>query len=505
MKNVDLKWLKNKLNLKQTIICFFILLICTSYTYSQSDNEIVGKKSGNKWGFVDAKGTPLTPFIFDDIHRANICEYQPKIWNAKKMRWFYKELAVVEKDGQFAVLNKKMEYIVPFNTYQWISPMSIGGLMIVKQNNKYGLLNHQLKISQNIEFDTISNAPVQFYEQEYPSFWAKKNDKYYIFDTLGNWSDHIEYDDIKLLQANFFLVRKDGKSWRIDRNGTKIIEDFVVVRDDENGFIARKDSLFGLINIYGGEVLPFEYEDIISEHLGNIFVKKYGKWGSVNKENKQLLPFKYDYISYACDGSGKDSGNYIVVQNDKFGKASINGTEIFPCLYDGITTWVEYVDYGHYVMVGNKMGLIDYNGNILMPALYEDFDYLFDLKCAIVFDKGKAGLFNITNNSIILPIEFDSLSIVTSDTAKSFKIVTYKDDVINLLDERGKIIQSKVSKAELKEKIDIDITFSRNSICTYQLLCMIHNRTFMPPPCLLKMLKNDKPVESIYYKMGANE
>ncbi len=344
---MSIKWSK----LKKYFVCFCILLFWINPTYSQSDNDIVGKKSGDKWAFLDTKGTPLTAFIFDDIHRANICTYQPKLCHAKKMRWFYKELAVVEKDSQFAVLNTNMEYVVPFNTYQWISPMSIGGLMIVKNNNKYGLLNYQLKIVQNIDFDTISNSPSRSHEQDYPSFWAKRNDKYYIFDTLGYWSDSTVYDDIKLLQANFFLVSKEGKSWRIDRNGTKIIEDFVVVRDDEKGFIARKDSLFGLINIYGVEVLPFEYEDITSERLGNIFVKKYGKWGSVNEGNQQLLPCKFDYISYAWDDSGKDSGNYIVVQNDKFGKVSITGTEIFPCLYDGITTWVEYVDYGHYVMI----------------------------------------------------------------------------------------------------------------------------------------------------------
>jgi hypothetical protein len=156
-------------------------------------------------------------------------------------------------------------------------------------------------------------------------------------------------------------------------------------------------------------------------------------------------------------------------------------------------------------MIGNKMGLIDYNGNVLMPALYEDFDYLFDLKCAVVFDKGKAGLFNIANNSTILPLELDSLNIIILDSAKSFLIVTYKDNVINLLDKRGKIIQSKISKSELKEKFDIDFPYSRNSICTYQLVCMKHNRSFIPPQCLRKMLQNDKPIESIYYNMGTNE
>lgn len=497
---MNIKWLK-------FIIYFYILLLRINPIYSQSDNDIIGKESRNKWAFFDKKGKPLTPFIFDAIHSANICSYQPNLWHGENLKWFYKGLSVVEKDNQFAVLNKKMEYVVPWETYQWISPISIGGLMIVKQNNKYGFLNHEFKIVQPIEFDTISNTTLQSHEQDYPSFWAKKNDKYYIFDTLGYWSDSTAYDDIKLLHANFYLVSKDGKSWRIDRNGTKIIENFVVVRDDENGFIARKDSLFGLINIYGNEVLPFEYEDIISEHLGNIFIKKSGKWGSVNKVNQQLLSCKFDYIAYAWDDSGKDSGNYIVVQNDRFGKVNITGREIFPCIYDGITTWVEYVDYGHYVMIDNKMGLIDYNGNVLMPTLYEDFDYLFDLKWAIIYDKNKAGLINVIDTSFILPIEFDFLNVIISGKAKSVRIITYKNGVINILNKSGKIIQSKVSKAQIKKLFDIDIDHSLNSLCSYKLLLMLHNRTYKPPSCLIEMLKYNsyKPVESIYYKMEKNE
>ena len=197
-------------------------------------------QKNKKWAFFDLKGEPLTPFIFDEMHPANVCSHQPGLWYGEKLIWFYKGLIVLEKDGQFAVLNKKMEYVVPWGTYQWISPMITGGIMIVKKENQYGLLNHQLELIQLAEFDTISNFQYRYFEQNPPSFWAKKNDKYYIFDSLGNWKDRIEYDNIKLLPGNFYLVTKNGKNWRVDRNGTKVIEDFTVVRGNECGFVAKK-------------------------------------------------------------------------------------------------------------------------------------------------------------------------------------------------------------------------------------------------------------------------
>jgi hypothetical protein len=488
-------------------------IIGENHTYQEikenfPHDHVLWIQKNKQWAFFDLKGKPLTPFIFDDMHPANICSYQPNLWYGEDLRWFYKGLVVVEKNSQFAVLNEKMEYVVPWKTYQWISPISIGGLMIVKQNDKYGLLNYLLELIQPVEFDIISNYPAEDHEQNFSSFWGKKNDKYYIFDTLGHWNDSIEYDNLKLLQANFYLVIKDGNQWRVGRNGTKVIENFTVVRaGDRRGSIARKDSLYGFVDLKGNTILPFEYEDILCEHLGNIFVKKNGKWGVMNDENQQLLPCKYDYIASAWDNS--DENNYIVVQNDKFGKVMETGDELFPCMYDGITTWVEYGADGHYVRIGDKMGLINYNGEIMIPIQYEKIEYIFKTNWAIVYDKSKMGLYNIKNGSFFLPLEYDYLFIDNwfgFEKNKPMQIITYKDSIVNILDEKGKIVRSKVPKTEIEKKFEINIDAYQYSPCSYELLMMVHNRTFRVPDCLLKILKEyNVSTESIYYKMGGEE
>jgi hypothetical protein len=359
-----------------------------------------------------------------------------------------------------------------------------------------------------IEFDTISNYPSKYYshEQNFPTFWAKRNFKYYLFDTLGNWLDSIEYDNIKVLHANFYLVTKDGKSWRIDRNGGRVIEDFTVIRDDEEYYIAKKGSGIGLVDLSGAIILPFKYEDINCEHLGNFFVKKNGKWGVVDEENHQLLPCKYDYIAYAWDNSDKNAENYIVVQNDKFGKVTETGAEIFPCLYDGITRWVEYGPKGHYVMLGDKMGLIDYNGKTLIPVKYEKVSYLFETDWATIYDKGKMGLYNIKNNSFLLPLAYDNIFVdhdwIGCDEHKPTRIITCRNGIVNVLDEKANIIQSGVSKTEIKKNFGIDIDAYRYSMCSFALSLMVHNRTYKFPDCLIETLKKyDIPVESVYYNM----
>lgn len=457
-----------------------------------------------KWAFFDLNGNPLTPFIFDEMHPTNMCNYQSRSWYCRDLRWFYKGLIVVQKGDQYGVLNEKMDFVVPWNTYQWISPLSQSGLMIVKQNNKFGLLNTQLIINQPIVFDTISYSPSRDHEQNYNSFWGKKNEKYYIFDSLGIWKDSIEYDNIKLLRANFYLVTKNGITWRLDRFGNKIIEDFNFIREDGWGFIAEQNSKYGYVSSNGEIIIPFDYEDIINESNGRIFVKKNGKWGIINKKNEQIMLCMYDYIAYAWDDRAKKGRNYIVVQNDKFGKVNEKGETIFPCIYDGITTWVENGPDGHYVMIGDKMGLIDYSGKIMIPIQYESVVSISGTMWVETYLNGKVGLCFINDGSVFLPIEYDSLFVVNNYRFNDdpIRIVTFKNNIINILDEKGRILKKNVSLKDLSSKYKIDINNYFPFPCTYELFMMIHNKTFKIPECMIEDLKkNNYSIESIFYKM----
>ena len=59
-------------------------IIDKNHTYQAiKDNfphdPILWIQKNGKWAFFDLKGNPLTPFIFDKIHPANICSYQPNL------------------------------------------------------------------------------------------------------------------------------------------------------------------------------------------------------------------------------------------------------------------------------------------------------------------------------------------------------------------------------------------------------------------------------------------
>ncbi len=246
------------------------------------------------------------------------------------------------------------------------------------------------------------------------------------------------------------------------------------------------------------------FEEVIYEHLGNIFVKENGKWGVLNREFQRLVECKYDYIAYAWDNDKSEkSHNYIVVQNDKFGKITETGKVIFPCQYDGITTWVEYGPDGHYVRISDKIGLISYDGKIIIPIKYDKVKYLYGTDWVMIYDKGKMGLYDLKAKEFFLPLEYDFLYVdytwLSIERNKPTRIITYKDGLVNVLDKTGKIIKPNISKTEVKKKFGVDINEYHYSPCSYELILMKQNRAYNPPDCLLKRIGQLNA--SIYYSM----
>jgi hypothetical protein len=161
-------------------------------------------------------------------------------------------------------------------------------------------------------------------------------------------------------------------------------------------------------------------------------------------------------------------------------------------------------------MLNGKMGLIDYKGNIQIPIQYEKVDHLFQTSWAIIYDKGKMGLYNKNNHSFVLPLEYDYIYVdrdwMGFDKHKPTRIITYRNGIINILNKKGNIIQSNVSKTEIKKNFRIDINAYQYSDCSYALSLMKHNSTYQIPDCLMDILKkHNAPATYVYYNMTQDQ
>lgn len=156
-------------------------------------------------------------------------------------------------------------------------------------------------------------------------------------------------------------------------------------------------------------------------------------------------------------------------------------------------------------MIGDKIGLIDYHGKIQVPIQYEKVNYVFETDWATIYDKGKTGLYNIRTKSFFIPLEYDYIFVdkaLFDDEQKPTRIITFKNGIVNILDGKGNILQSDVSKTEVEKNFKIDMNAYQPWNCYYVLYLMVHNKTFQVSDCLKVILKKrDIPIEALYYNM----
>ena len=140
-------------------------------------------------------------------------------------------------------------------------------------------------------------------------------------------------------------------------------------------------------------------------------IEQKGKWGVMNSKGNIIVPCIYSDISVLCGGFIRAIKDNLVGGLDKKGKI------IVPFIYGFID--MVGCGYGHVyfpqtvlmIKKDNKCGLVDTKtGRIIVPPLYEHIiDFSEKEKVAIVYSsqKDKYGLVNYQGN-VILPIEYDT-------------------------------------------------------------------------------------------------
>lgn len=162
-------------------------------------------------------------------------------------------------------------------------------------------------------------------------------------------------------------------------------------------FVNEK-GLIGFADQNGNEVIKCQYESAQAFNNGVAIVIKAGKSGMIDATGNMLLPLKYSQI--------QTWGNsmYLIQEGKKMGLTDNKGTIILPAEYSliskpncygkaligkgGKSTPItgEKKNY----MFGAKYGIIDANGNILIPANYKGlYEFSYDPKGLSPYKEGK--------------------------------------------------------------------------------------------------------------------
>lgn len=122
--------------------------------------------------------------------------------------------------------------------------------------------------------------------------------------------------DFKYEAMSYFLggqaiaKNKKNKWGLIDKNGVVLIAfkyNFLTRLNDEGVAIAQKGKGYGLIDVNENVLAPFQYEfeeqyaGILQLCEGYVWLKKVGKWGTINLNGETVIPFRYDILN-STDG-----------------------------------------------------------------------------------------------------------------------------------------------------------------------------------------------------------
>jgi len=215
-------------------------------------NNLLKVEKDDKWGFVDEKGkfviNPTFSFVSDFGNgKAMFC-------NSKTPYSSGSECGIIDEKGDIKVK--------PIYDYIWINDAG-KNIYIIKQEDKYGLINDKMELILEPVYDDISNE----YGQDANVFTVKKGDKYGFIDQNGKLFIDLKYDVAEDFTDGIAPVSLNGK-WGLINLKDETIVDFKYigwVEPFENG-IAKYHKC---TSQFGYRCSPEGYID----RQGNIFIE----------------------------------------------------------------------------------------------------------------------------------------------------------------------------------------------------------------------------------------
>lgn len=177
----------------------------------------------------------------------------------------------------------------------------------------------------------------------------------------------------------------------------------LIYANGEFGIVkSNKNELWGIKNEEKPKKTKYEYQSLHYLHLKNkayYLAKKDDKWGVIDNNNKEILPFHYSKFmrSSNCEC-------FILKHNDKWGILDYQFNELLPVEYDDF--WIK----GDKIMVkrNGKWGMIKKTGEKLIPIEYEDLVYAKNNSRYIAKKSNKYGVIN-DSFKLVLPTIYDEI------------------------------------------------------------------------------------------------
>lgn len=334
---------------------------------------------GDSYGFMDETGTPLFYLDCDSVSA------------------FQEELAFICVDGKYGYIDKAGEIVIE-PAYDMADYFE-DGFAEIRKDNRAGVIDKEGRQVVVPEYAEIERAGAYFI--------AEKNGKYDIFDREGKKLLEESCDQVSFWNGVVELrYEEQGISGFINRGKVVLLEenyDLVAFLPDRELMIAKRNEMYGVLDLQGQLKIPFRYDYIYYDEEAEAFLATDAeqKRSILNADDFLLrTTCDYDYIDFFVNGQA------VVGLDEKYGTIDRDGNLLMPVAYDKIGLF----ENGAYWYQKDSMSyLYDKDGKLLRVGEYYNITYK-DCLYEVETDNWDMGFLDEEGNMILAPVYHNTWS-----------------------------------------------------------------------------------------------
>lgn len=270
-------------------------------------------------------------------------------------------------------------------------------ILVMDDSGKYGFADWSGKLFISPAYD---------YAAPFSNGFAKvqKDGKFSYIDETGKLLIPWQTQEVQTADGQYFTYRENGKSTVLDNQGHVVLqpyyENMLLFRDGVAAAM-QPDGWYGLIDISGAEILPFQYREL--RYIGNglYLALKDNKQGYFTAQGQPVGNMIWEPSSH-----GPVIGNLLVTEGaGKIGFMDMQGKMVQELRYQDVLPSIDGSG-PMFVLRDGKYGLLDQNGKLLLETtliLDENGAGAFENGFATVRKNGYEGILDARGNLVVRP------------------------------------------------------------------------------------------------------
>ena len=333
-------------------------------------------KVEQKWGLMNTQGKLVIPAKYEVISSPQNFGYSLMQSNGKigimnpsgsvllaakfeEVKILSKNFFLVTQLGVQKIINSKGEKILDYPKNEQVSVINerflrfsknglwgivndTGQIIIPPQYEQIELLDNQLfKTTKNHQFGLVNLAGMVILPPSADEINLWNNQliffaKGVIWGAINFTGDSVippKYSNYKVINPTLIKLERFGESWLFNTQLQQIVtvqskQDFLPFSSEY--VLSKRTNQFGLLDYLGQEILPNQFDEIQSFSATAFRVRNGWKWGIINKNQALVLDYDLDFIAPARKERA------LIKKGNFFGLIDENGNILIPPEYSKI-------------------------------------------------------------------------------------------------------------------------------------------------------------------------